>query len=240
MAEQLSYYVENLDNIPQEIHQFYTESDDGFLLSVDGVVPKAKLNEFRTTNRKLNAELEEVNNKFKYVDVEEYKTLKENQTNDAVKGVVQESDVNNIVDTRVKEMKVAHNTEITSYKEEIHKVNSQLSTLLIDNAVTSEATKHSVKSGAVEDILLRAKRTFAVNNGQVEAHNTDGEIIYNNAGDPLTITEWITDLGKAAPHLFQESTGALTQGNKPGIQTLTPHEPMSPRELIAKGLRQNK
>ena len=240
MSEQLPYYVENLDNIPQEIHSFYTESDDGFLLNVDGVVPKAKLNEFRSTNRKLNAELEEVNNKFKYVDIEEYKTLKENQTNDAVKGVVQEADVNNIVQTRVKEMKATHDDEIASYKDELNKSKTQLSTLLIDNAITTQAGKHSVKADAVEDILLRAKRIFNVNNGQVEAHNADGEVIYNKNGDPLTIDEWITNLGKDAPHLFQESTGALTQGNKPGIQSFTPQQALTPRELIAKGLKQHK
>ena len=235
MTEQLSYYVETLDNIPEELQQFYTESDDGFLLAVDGVVPKAKLNEFRTTNRKLNAELE----KFKYVDVEEYKSLKENQTNDAVKGVVQEADVSNIVDTRVKEMRATHDTEITSYKDEINKVKSQLSTLLIDNAVTTEANKHSPKTGAVEDILLRAKRTFTVNEGQVEAHNADGEVIYNKSGDPLTINEWITELGKSAPHLFQESTGSGTQGNRP-VVGITNTTSLSPREMIAKGLQQNK
>lgn len=236
MTEQLSYYVETLDNIPEELHQFYTEGDDGFLLSVDGVVPKAKLNEFRTTNRKLNAELE----KFKYVDLDEYKSLKDNQTNNAVKGVVQEADVSNIVDARVKEMRSTHDTEINSYKDEINKVKSQLSTLLIDNAVTAEANKHSVKSGAVEDILLRAKRTFTVNEGQVEAHNADGEVVYNKSGDPLTINEWITELGKSAPHLFQESTGALTQGNKPGIQSMATQPAMTPREMIAQGLKQGR
>ena len=232
MNTNLPYFVETLDSISEELQQYYVEDDGGFLLNVEGVVPKAKLNEFRTTNRKLNAELE----KFKYVDVDEYKQLKDSQTKDSVKGVVQEYDVENIVESRVKEMRDSHSSILNEY-EELKGGNTQLSTLLIDNEVTSVATKHSIKPTAIEDILLRANRIFKVSDGKVEAHESSGDIVYNKNGDPLTIEEWIASLETDAPHLFQESTGAGTIGNKPSIGKTPSGMPLTPRDLIAEGLR---
>ena len=236
LENNIPYFTENLESIPEELKQFYQEDDGGYILSVDDVVPKAKLDEFRTNNRKLHAELDQ----FKWVDIDEYKELKELQTKDKVKGVVNEGEVDTIVNQRVKEMRDTHDEELTKIQQDLDSSRTQLSTLLIDNEVQTVANKHSVKSTAVEDVLLRAKRTFKINDGKVEAYDNNGETIFNKKGEPLTISEWIGKLEKDAPHLFQESTGAGTQGNRPTVGITPANANLTPRQLIAKGLQQNK
>lgn len=41
----LKYQVENLDGLPEAVHEFYEQGDDGYTLKVDGVVPKSKFDE---------------------------------------------------------------------------------------------------------------------------------------------------------------------------------------------------
>ena len=73
----LTLYTDSLDSIPESLHSFYQKQDDGYKLNVKNVVPSAKLDEFRTNNRKLNAELEDLRKQMSYVDMDEYNRLKD-------------------------------------------------------------------------------------------------------------------------------------------------------------------
>lgn len=232
--EKLSYYVDNLDNIPETLQEHYIQEDEGYVLNVAGVTTKKKLDEFRDNNKKLQDELE----KLKFVDVDEYKNLKAAAEKDATKGLVQEHDVEALVDARVTEMRDEHTKEVKKLSAKLEGSNAQLQTLLIDNAVTQTATKHRVKEGAIDDVLLRAKNVFRVENGEVIGYGNDGAKAYNKNGEPLTITDWIQTLEKDAGHLFQESTGAKTQGNKPTFAS--PTQAMSGIDLISQGLQQRR
>jgi hypothetical protein len=228
--EKLSYYVENLDNIPEILQEHYAQEDDGYVLNVAGVTTKKKLDEFRDNNKKLQDELD----KLKFVDLDEYKNLKAAAEKDATKGLVQEHDVDQLVNTRVTEMRDVHLNEVSELNKQLESSTAQLQTLLIDNSVAQSATKHRVKENAVEDVLLRAKNVFRVENGEVIGYGTDGEKAYNKDGDALTIDDWINVLEKQAAHLFQDSTGAGTLGNKSG---LAPKAQLSGAERIQEALQ---
>ena len=51
--------------------------EDGYKLNIKNVVPSAKLDEFRTNNRKLNSELEDLRKQMSYVYMDEYNRLKD-------------------------------------------------------------------------------------------------------------------------------------------------------------------
>lgn len=232
--EKLSYYVDNLDNIPETLQEHYTQEDDGYVLNVAGVTTKKKLDEFRDNNKKLQDELE----KLKFVDVDEYKNLKAAAEKDATKGLVQEHDVEQLVTTRVTEMRDVHSKEVAKLNKQLEASTAQLQTLLIDNSVTQTASKRHVKEGAIDDVLLRAKNVFRVENGEVTGYDSEGNKAYNKDGDALTIDDWINALEKQAAHLFQDSTGAGTQGNKPTFSS--PTTQASGVDLIQQGLQQRR
>jgi len=101
----LTLYTDSLDSIPESLHSFYQKQDDGYKLNVKNVVPSAKLDEFRTNNRKLNAELEEMRKQMSYVDMDEYNRLKDQYSKEKTKGSIPETDVEQTLAKRTAEMK---------------------------------------------------------------------------------------------------------------------------------------
>jgi uncharacterized protein (DUF3084 family) len=79
--------LDSLEGLSPEIQKFYEQSEGKFVLKVDDETEKAlksKLSEFRENNIKILKEkeamqkqMEELNKKFESIDVEEYRTLKE-------------------------------------------------------------------------------------------------------------------------------------------------------------------
>ena len=86
----------------------------------------------------------------------------------------------------------------------------------------------------MEDVLLRAKNAFVLQEGKAVAKDDKGETIYNSQGEPLTIEEWISRLQKSAGHLFEESTGTGARGQTKVVQT--PNQ-MSAIDKIQAGLK---
>lgn len=90
---------------------------------------------------------------------------------------------------------------------------------MIDNAVRDAAAKSGVRAGAVDDVLLRARQVFKVQDGKAVAFDGDKQL-FGSTGDPLTVAEYINGkLVEAAPHLFEPSQGGgakKADGNSSG------------------------
>jgi hypothetical protein len=234
-TQPLTLYTDTLDSVPESLHSFYEKQEDGYKLNVKNAVPSAKLDEFRTNNRKLNAELEDLRKQMSYVDMDEYNKLKEQYSKDKAKGSIPETDVEQTLAKRTAEMKADYEKKLAEMTENYSKTNQKLSTVLIDNQVQSSAAKHNVRQSAFEDVLLRAKNTFSLEDGKAIAKDPNGETIYNNEGEPMTIDQWINKLSKSATHLFEESTGTGARGQRSPVQAQP--KQLSARDMIAQGLR---
>jgi len=230
----LTLYTDSLDSVPESLHSFYEKQEDGYKLNVKNAVPSDKLDEFRTNNRKLNAELEEMRKQMSYVDMDEYNRLKDQYSKEKAKGSIPETDVEQTLSKRTAEMKAEYEKKLAELNDNYSKASQKLSTVLIDNQVQSSAAKHNVKQSAFEDVLLRAKNTFSLQDGVAVAKDSNGETIYNAEGEPLTIDQWINKLQKTAGHLFEESTGVGAKGQTRPVQQQTQ---MSSLDKIQAGLR---
>lgn len=236
----LPYYVDSLDNIPESLHAHYVEDEGSYRLNVANVVPKAKLDEFRENNRRLKAERDELNDRYSYVDLDEYKNLKERANTDSAKGTVHQDEVETLLQKRTTNMREEYEQELKKMQTEYDQAQKQLQTLLIDNAVSASANKLQVRQTALEDVMLRAKQTFRVEDGQVRAFDTDGNFIASKTGDgSMGIEEWMRKLSKNAPHLFEESVGASAPGAKKAVNPGNDLKNMTAAEKIAFGLKQN-
>ena len=233
----LPFYVENIEDVPNEVRAFYTQDEQGsYNLNVDGVVSKRKLDEFRDNNRKLSSQLQDIESKYRHVDLEEYKNLKEKIETETTKGFVPETDIDKQVSSRVKKMQEDFEATESTYKTTIQNQQKRLSELLINNEVSRSATEANALPSALDDILNRVSAKFSVNDeGNVVATDGNGEVEYNKKGDPLSIADFIKGLKENAPHLFQTSAGAGTRGNVSNIVPQTKKQ-MTAREMIVSGL----
>ena len=99
-------------------------------------------------------------------------------------------------------------TTATTANTELERANAKIKELLIDGNAKDEFVKAGGRDTALDDIVLRARAAFTLEDGQLVARDATGEIIRGKSG-PLTISEWINSkLKTSAPHLFGETKGS--------------------------------
>tara|TARA_R100000231_G_scaffold29723_1_gene26318 strand:- start:1691 stop:2425 length:735 start_codon:yes stop_codon:yes gene_type:complete len=236
----IPYFTEDISNLPEAVQTLYHKDEQGgYTLAVEGVAPKRKLDEFRTNNKKLQEQVQELQEKYQFVDIEEYKSLKEKVADKDTKGFVPQTDIEKEVEKRVRKMASEFEEKNKSLNDTITSQTSQLSKLLIDNEVAKNATQNNAIESALDDIMMRVRTKFTVEEGKVVAKDEAGEIEYNANGEPVTIAQYMNTLKESAPHLFKTSTGAGTVGSRTVQQTKSKNQ-QTGYHRIANALRNNK
>jgi hypothetical protein len=213
----LKFEVASLDEVDEPLRSLYSESNGKFVLGVEGVVPKSKLDEFRTNNVQLARERDELATKFKYIDPELYHTLASEHQKLKDKKLIDAGKIDELVEDRVKEMRSKLENERDGYKNQFSTARSRLEKVLIDN----EASRFAVEMGCVEtaldDIVMRARSQFKLDNDDRAVAFEGDRTVYGADGvTPLSIKEWMNALTKKAPHLFKQSSGGGANGSGQG------------------------
>lgn len=229
----LKFKVDNIESVEEAYRALYVknESDGKFYLGVEGVVPKDKLDEFRNNNIQLKQDLE----KFKGVDPVKYAELQGLQRQLEEKQLIDAGKIDEVVEQRVKVMREELNGKLNETATQLASSNKRLEVLIIDNAVREAATKAGVLATATDDVLLRAKSVFALQDGVAVPKDSDGKLIYGRDGNtPMSINDWVATLKDTAPHLYQPSSGGGASG--PASSRSSSNANMSSTQKIEAGL----
>src|SRR5512147_830786 len=73
----LKYKIKSREEVPAELQSFYVEREGAFVLDAEGIVEKAKLDEFRNTNIALAKERDDLKQRFEGIDPDEVRKLAE-------------------------------------------------------------------------------------------------------------------------------------------------------------------
>lgn len=207
----LKFEVDKIEDVPEASRGLYRQEGSKYVLDVEGAVPKARLDEFRTNNIQLQQQLD----KLKDVDPVKYKELTALQRKIEEKELIEKGEVEKVINLRVDAMKADYEARLGSTTESLSAAQAQLSVLLIDNAVRIAAANGGVVPTAIDDVVLRARGIYVVDKGAPVPKNEKGEVIYGKDGStPMTMTDWLSGLKKTAPHLFLGSTGSGAQGGR--------------------------
>lgn len=204
----LKHKIAKAEEVPAELKSFYEAGSDGaFYLQVEGMVPKTQVDEFRNNNIALMQERDNLVAKYKDIDPVKYTEYK--AAAEKTPAAIEEAVV-----ARVTQMKNEHTTVLTEKENAIKNLSTQLSTVLVDGSLKGEAVKAGILPTAVDDVVLRGRMVFSTDDkSQLIAKNSKGEKLYGPDGtSPLTVTDWVKDLKKTAPHLFQGMNGGGGQG----------------------------
>lgn len=221
MALEYTIDKDAFDGLPEVVQKEYELKDGSYYLQANGMVPKARLDEFRDNNIKLvktNDEYKKHIDAFGNLTPAELADLRAKA--EAGGGQLDEDQMKELVDAevakRVQKMTEEHETALTAEQDARGKAEGMLSKLIIDTNVQTEAVKAGVRDTAIEDVLLRARNVFKVEDGKAVPYS-ENEIVYGKDGKtPQTINEWLADQSVSAPHLFNESKGS---GASQGKQT---------------------
>jgi hypothetical protein len=214
----LKFKIESLEGLDEGIAAHYEKHTDGaFYLQVEGAVAKAKVDEFRDNNIKLSKELE----KFKNIDLNEIENLNNQIEELKNKRTASQAQIDKMVkdgvESQVTEMKNSYEEQIKTLTDNSNVMSRKLESLLIDNKVREAATENGVLSSAIDDVLLRAKSIFKLEDGIAVPYDNEGHVRYGKNGtDPMSVSEWVTGLSKNAPHLFEGSQDGGSQGGSSG------------------------
>lgn len=220
----LKYSYDKADEIPEGLKAHYTETDGRFILQADGIVPKNRLDEFRDSNINLKKQLETANGKLAQVDgldIEQARKLIEQANKQKDRKLMEAGEVDKLLDRRTSALKSNYEEQINNLTAERDNLNLSLAKREIDTAVLEAAQKNGVQKTATEDVLNRARRIFSMQQGRATAQDGN-EPIYNTNGDPLTVSEWVTQLAQDAPHLFSQNTGGGATGTSSAGGTNNP------------------
>lgn len=221
MKLQFSIPSDKLTEVPEQLREYYVQQGTDYVLSVEGVVPTSRLNEFRTNNTRLIQETEELlglvtgkaASSFRGMTKEDY--LKEvTQALETLKKPVKGDDaIEQEVTRRFAAAKTSFEAQIATLTQERDSANNQIATLQINNAAIASARALGLMEGAEDDLLARITKVFTMKNGKVVALDGDGHPRFGVGGKELTIEEFVKDeLVAKAPHLFKKSEGMRSDG----------------------------
>lgn len=236
--------INSLDEVPEALHGEYTPKDGKFVLDVNieehpGVAGlRNALTNVRTEKATLKTQLEQ----FSGMDPAKVKELQENERKIKEGELIAAGKLDELVNMRTGALKEDLTKKLSQSENERTALQSQLNTLVIDNAVQAAAAKLGVRESALDDVLARARNTFRTHEGRAVAFNGENPVYSKNGSDLLGIEEWMTNLPNVAPHLFKESKGGGAGGGTPkavaGPGTVSRTDPASflaNIDAIAKG-----
>jgi hypothetical protein len=215
----LKVRVKDIAEVPEALRDHYTSDNGEFVLAVDGMVPNERLREFRDNNISLKQQMDELRTKYDGIDPEEARKSLERVRKERDKELVDAGKFEELVAERLNAIKSGHEKEIKTFAGQVKAANDekdslsrQLAGLVIDGAIRDAASKAGVRLAAIEDVLLRGRSLFKLQDGK--AVPMDGERpIYGKSGDPMEISEWMSGLAEKAPHLFESSQGGGAGGS---------------------------
>lgn len=207
----LKAVVEDIHTVPVALREFYTEQDGKFALAVDGLVPKTKLDEFRSNNIALVQERDALRQKFDGIDPEKARALLAKAQAEQDKKLIDAGKVEELLAQRVEAMRKDFETQLNGETDKSQKLQSQLETLLIDGEILDAAAKAGIRPSAIEDVLLRGRAMFRLVDGKAVPMSHD-EVVYGKQGEPMSMAEWLAGLALSAPHLFEPNRGGGAMG----------------------------
>lgn len=222
----LKAIIASLDEVPEAARALYAKTSDGrYKLEVEGMVDKAKLDEFRENNVALNKKLEDLSKQmesFKGVDPSKFKEYEEQARKIRENELIDKKQYDQYKAEVTAAIKKDFDTKESFYKETIKKIESERDKAINDgndfliNAELRKATDNpeaGYQPKLADGLIHRVRREFTVKDGKVVHVNGEGSVVIGKDGGPMSIDEYLQNLSKELPWMLKPSSGSGAQGN---------------------------
>ena len=234
----LNRELDTLEDVSPELAEHYIQDQASgkFVIQVEGMVPKTRVDEFRMNNTslmkerdKLTLELEDMKHAYG-ITPEEVAELKKLQDSMKDKKIFDDDGIEALVEKRIASLKAEKEQEIRARETKIKELSSdrelwaqKYQRTVIDRELSDAALKTGVKPSALTDVILRGQNMWHLDDtGRIVAKDNHGDLEYGADGTSLlTPTEWLeAKLRTEAPHFFEASGGGgANGGGGPGGST---------------------
>ena len=207
--------VATLEDVEEKYRALYTEKDGKFVLDEEaGLVPKTDLQEFMTNNRTLHTEKEDLTKKVGDLtkEVEDLRGKVSGAEEDKKKAVGEkETDL----EKRLGEME----TRLNEKDKELEQQTKNAATSKLKDDLKTAGAAGGVAKAALGDFANLVIGEWGHDDKGAAVRRVNGEIQLSEerAGQPQNMDEFVAEVAKSKPHLFEssEGDGALGSGNTP-------------------------
>lgn len=185
---------------------------------------KNKNQELLGSLKSTKTELESIKGQFEGLDIEAVKGLLKKASQDEETRLIAEGKLDEVVSKRTERLRADLDKQLKAEQERAQKAEAfanRFRDKVLADSIRAAALKAGALPEAAEDIILRARGTFTLNeDGEAVAVDADGQVIYGKDGKtPLTPLEWAESLRESAPHLWPRAQGAGPTGDNGGKAT---------------------
>ncbi|WP_312141203.1 hypothetical protein [Stutzerimonas nitrititolerans] len=182
---------------------------------------KSKNQELLGANKTLKTDLDQFKGQFEGLDIGAVKSLLQKASQDEETRLLAEGKLDEVISKRTERLRADLDKQLQAEKDRADKAESfakRFSDKVLADSIRGAALKAGALPEASEDIILRAKGTFTLNeNGEAVAVDADGQVIYGKDGKtPLSPLEWAESLRETASHLWPRAQGAGPTGDNGG------------------------
>jgi len=207
---------------------YYVQNDKGEFVKHEGVLHddkayselKTKVDEFRTTNTNLLKSNETLGAFSKFLGGATELTPDGLQKKIDEMARAKSEEV-------IKRMQETHEGETTTIKQQNEKLRGTTAKYFLGGTLRAAGSELGVYDSAYDDLMVRASAEFDVDDeGKVVAKGDkkDGK------GNPLTVSAWLAEVLKKAPHFVKPTTGPGLSQKRGGGQGLSINTPGSERK----------
>jgi len=190
---------------------------------LDGEVTglKSKNQELIGSNKTIKTELDKLKGQFDGLDIEAVRGLLARAGQDEETKLLTEGKVDEVFNRRTERLRGDYDKQlktVTARAEKAEAFAAKFQGKVLGDSVRGAALKAGALPEATDDIILRAKGVFTLNEeGEAVAVDEAGEVILGKDGKtPLTPLEWAESLRESAPHLWPRASGTQAPGGGSG------------------------
>lgn len=185
---------------------------------------KSKNQELLGSLKTTKAELDGLKGQFEGLDIDAVKGLLDRASKDDETRLLAEGKLDEVVTKRTERLRTDMEKQLKAQQERADKAEAfakRFSDKVLADSIRAAALKAGALPEASEDIILRARGTFTLDeNGEAVAVDPDGQVIYGKDGKtPLNPLEWAESLRETATHLWPRAQGAGPTGDNGGKAT---------------------
>jgi hypothetical protein len=185
---------------------------------------KSKNQELLGSNRSIKTELDKLKGQFEGLDIDAVKGLLVKVGQDEETKLIAEGKLDEVISKRTERLRTDSEKQIKAANERADKAEAfaaKYSDKVLADSIRAAAIKAGALPEAAEDIILRARGTFKLNeDGEAIATDRGGEVVYGKDGKtPLSPLEWAESLRETATHLWPRAQGAGPTGDQGGKAT---------------------
>ena len=178
--------------------------------SVSGL--KTKNSELLGKLKETTGKLTQFETQFEGIDIDAVKGLLSRAGQDEETKLLTEGKVDEVFNRRTERLRADNDKQLkalTARAEKAEAFAAKFQGKVLGDSVRGAALKAGALPEATDDIILRAKGVFSLNQeGEAVAVDEHGEIVRGKDGkSPLTPLEWAESLRESAPHLWPRATG---------------------------------